>query len=448
MHLSQRSNGLAFSQHHFLSASYGASSSTRPSKKVQTSALGPRSANQTYTSRPSPKKPSLLDAVDENGSEVPGAPHISSPVRQGHASRETLRATTLNVARRLSSSATSVRSITSSHQSRKRKITPIPTLETIPFEIQDQIFSSLDQETLHALLLTSTGLVEAAAIAMYSRPDFASTYRFAQFVTTVTHSQRYAEMVRVVDLSKFGREDLKDLPLAGWREWKYRSEPLYSIQREIQSPGCKIQPGEGRQLDELETKSNPNHPKPNPFLKQWSTCRDVPTGALIHVLKACQRIKSVLAESNQRDKLTFSRKLDLSYLSIAADYAIKASSHPSTAFTSLIFVSDVPKSWTWRPKDLQQVHGRDIIDYMTNLPQLEKVRIKKGFWLSTELVRRMVDECGRLQMLNLRESGMKQKMPWAIKGTRGELKAIFRREISVEPVEAPMISTPHLEQPS
>ena len=294
------------------------------------------------------------------------------------------------------------------------------------------------------MLLTSTGLVEAAAIAIYSKPEFASTYRFAQFVTTVIHSQHYAEMVRVLDLSRFGQEDLKDLPLAGWREWKYRSEPLYSIQREIQSPGCKIQPGHGRQLNEQEIHSNPNHPKPNPFLKQWSTCRDVPTGALIHVLKACTRIKLVPTQSNLMDKLTCFRKLDLSYLSIAADYAIKTTSHPPTAFTSLIFVSDVPKSWTWRPKDLQQVHGKDIVEYMTNLPQLERVRIKKGFWLSTDLVRQMVEDCGRLRMLNLRESGMKQKMPWAIKGTREELKEVLSREISPEPVEPPMLSTANL----
>jgi len=443
--LSQRSNGLAFSQHHFLSTTYGASPSTRPSKK-HTSVLSPRSTNQANSSWPPPKKPSLLDVVDENGSEVRGSTHLPGPVRQGHASREALKASTPNLARRPSSSATSVRSITSSHLSRKRKITPVPTLETIPFEIQDQIFSSLPQETLHALLLTSNGLVEAAAIAMYSRPEFASTYRFAQFVTTITHSQHYAEMVRVVDLSKFGQDDLKDLPLAGWREWKYRTEPLYSIQREIQLPGGKIQPGQGRQLDEQESQSNPTHAKPNPFLKQWSTCRDVPTGALIHVLKACKRIKLVLAESNLRNKLTYSRKVDLSYLSIAADYAIKTSSHPPTAFTSLIFVSDVPKSWTWRPKDLQQVHGKDIVEYMTNLPQLEKVRIKKGFWLSTELVSRMVDECDRLRMLNLRESGMKQQMPWAIKGTREEVKKILGKEMSLQPIELPMLSTPHLEQ--
>lgn len=257
---------------------------------------------------PLSKKSSLLDAVDENGSEVAVRRGISSLIppliRQGHTSKETYKASTLNSTCRLSSSAASIRSFTSSMLSRKRKITPIPTLENIPFEIQDQIFSSLSQETLHALLLTSSGLVEAAAIAMYSRPEFASTYRFAQFVTTVSHSQRYAEMVRVLDLSMFWQGNDKEVALAGWREWKYRTEPLYSIQKDVSSPGSRIQPGQGRQLDGQEIKSNPTHPKPNPFLKQWSMCRDIPIGALIHVLKACPRIKSVLSRSSLRKKLT------------------------------------------------------------------------------------------------------------------------------------------------
>jgi len=58
----------------------------------------------------------------------------------------------------------------------------------------------------------------------------------------------------------------------------------------------------------------------------------------------------------------------------------------------------------------------------------------------------MVDECGRLRLLNLRESGMKQKMPWAIKGTREDLKEILGREMSPEPVELSILSTPHLGQ--
>lgn len=82
------------------------------------------------------------------------------------------------------------------------------------------------------------------------------------------------------------------------------------------------------------------------------------------------------------------------------------------------------------------MHGADVIRYVTELPQLETIRVKKGFWLSTETVKRMVDDCPRLQHLNLRESGMKQKMPWAIKGTRKEIIDILKNEpiqASVEP---------------
>lgn len=295
LRLSQRSNGLAFSPHHFLSTAYGASPSTRPSKKTHMSVLTPRSASQTNSLRSLSDKSSLLDVVDENGKEVTLRRRVSSlippSIRQVHTGKEVYKASTVNTGRRLSSSAVSVRSFTSSVLSRKRKITPVPTLETIPFEIQDQIVSSLPQKTLHALLLTSTCLVEAAAIALYSRPEFASTYRFAQFITTISHSRSYAEMVRVLDLSMFGQGDEKDVAIAGWREWKYRTEPLYSIQKDVPLSRSRSQPEQARQLDEQEPPSNPSHPKPNPFLKQWSTCRDVPMGALIHVLRACQRIK-------------------------------------------------------------------------------------------------------------------------------------------------------------
>ena len=79
------------------------------------------------------------------------------------------------------------------------------------------------------------------------------------------------------------------------------------------------------------------------------------------------------------------------------------------------------------------MHGKDIVEYMTKLPQLETLRIKKGFWLSTEMVRRIVDGCARLKLLNLRESGMKQKIAWAIKGTKEEVREFLVREISPEP---------------
>ncbi|KAI9702093.1 MAG: hypothetical protein M1836_001437 [Candelina mexicana] len=263
---------------------------------------------------------------------------------------------------------------------------------------------------LHRVFLT-----EAAAIAMYDRPKFVSTYRFAQFVYTVTHTRTYAEMVRCLDISMFGMEEDAEKPLAGWREWKYRSEPLYSLHKEDKAALTSNSP---RRASSMSSESGApffaTHPRPNPFLKQWSMCRDVPMGSIIHVLAACKRLKTI----------------DLSYLSIAADYRISTPIYPPTTFTSLIFVSDVPKSWTWAQNETKPLSGTDIVDSITRQPLLEKLRIKKGLWLSTELITRIVDECPRLQRLSLRESGMRQGACWAIKGSKDEIAAVLRAEAS------------------
>jgi len=182
------------------------------------------------------------------------------------------------------SSPASLRSFTSSLRSRKRKLTPVPTLESLPFEIKSQIFRYLSQETLRCLTLTSAVLSEAAAVDLYEWPNFASTYRFAQFVTTVSHSLDSAQLVRVLDLSGFGSE-AEDTPIAGWREWKYRTEPLYSIHQHTEF----VKQTESE--SSLGLQKLTSHPKSNPFLQQWSTCQDVPVGGIVHILEACKHIR-------------------------------------------------------------------------------------------------------------------------------------------------------------
>ena len=103
-----------------------------------------------------------------------------------------------------------------------------PMLEILPSEVKDHIFSYLPQETLHCLLLTSPALSEEAAIRLYHSPEFRTTYRFAQFTTTVSHSRRYADMVRVFELSDRTEAEDRANGFASWREWKYREIPLYA----------------------------------------------------------------------------------------------------------------------------------------------------------------------------------------------------------------------------
>ena len=100
-----------------------------------------------------------------------------------------------------------------------------PMLESVASEVKDHIFSFLPQQSLYLLLLTGPALSEEAAIALYHSPKFRTTYRFAQFVTTVSHSSRYANMVRVFELSDRKEPENRVNELASWREWQYREKP-------------------------------------------------------------------------------------------------------------------------------------------------------------------------------------------------------------------------------
>ena len=99
---------------------------------------------------------------------------------------------------------------------------PHVALETLPFEIKDQIFSYLPQADQHNLLLTSPSLTEVISIKLYHKPEFPTTYRFAQFVTTVSHSKRFANMVKILDVPGPDNPWSDRMELASWREWKYR----------------------------------------------------------------------------------------------------------------------------------------------------------------------------------------------------------------------------------
>jgi hypothetical protein len=170
------------------------------------------------------------------------------------------------------------------------RLVPTESLDNLPSEIQDQIFSYLDQRTLHSLLTSNSALSEGAAIALYERPKFASTYRFAQFVTTVSHSDHYATMVRVLDLSEFTK-DTRDMPMAGWREWKMRTEPLYNLTDQAPEPSWRRSNSPPPYTLHDPAKYKSTHPRPHRFLKQWAYCRDVPVGGLLHIFEACKRIK-------------------------------------------------------------------------------------------------------------------------------------------------------------
>jgi len=101
-------------------------------------------------------------------------------------------------------------------------------------------------------------------------------------VTTVSHNQKLAELVRELDLSHLSKLP-RDSGLAGWREWKYRSESLYSIY-----PG---QETEGGSMNKPKTVHPPAHPL---LLKYSSGGPDIPLGSLMHIVKSCPRLRYLL----------------------------------------------------------------------------------------------------------------------------------------------------------
>ncbi|MCJ1312867.1 hypothetical protein MMC25_006543 [Agyrium rufum] len=370
-------------------------------------------ANNRKDGNPSKSDIKPLEILHEHGNSVLSRRKFSSliPPSSEYGLSSTSRIGNKTI-RRPPSIAGSIRSYTSSIGSRKRKHSPVMTLQLLPTEILDQIFAYLPQDSLHKLLLTSRSLFDSASYILYQVPSFASTYRFAQFVTQVTHSPHYAKMVRELDLSHFGR-DGEGVPMAGWREYKYRNELLYALNTPKRPLSPPLSPTRERQaspeVEQPKTVTTASHPEPNPYLKQWATTRDVPVGAVVHILVACIHIRHV----------------NLSNLVLTTDYAVLSPRYRPTAFTQLIFVSDVAKSWTWKNGEIAELDTTSMIRRLTALPQLHTLTIRRSFWLVSNHVRLIVRDCPRLQAVDFRDSGMRQSVPWAVEARASTLSRLM-----------------------
>lgn len=154
-----------------------------------------------------------------------------------------------------------------------------------------------------------------------------------------------------------------------------------------------------------------SHPQPNPFLEAWALSRDIPLGALCHALKACQ----------------FLQKVDISRVQLAEDFEIVDKDYPPSTWTGSIYVSDVPKSWTWKSEGLKPIYNIYIIDQLVRLQHLETVVANNSIFLSTLMIQELVDLGGeRLKYVDFKDSGLEREKPWAIRGTREEVKRVIR----------------------
>ncbi|KAK9240251.1 hypothetical protein V1525DRAFT_224883 [Lipomyces kononenkoae] len=349
--------------------------------------------------------------------------------------------------------------------SRKRKHYR-PTLDTLPLEVLDEICCCLPQQALLSLVNTCKALACSAYVYLYQEPRFTSTYRFAQFVSVITHDRTLASYVRALDLSTVEDGLRGNVVLAGWRDWKYRTEPLYwtrkysghhyfhhqyryrantvpSSKAALQAPPKPPRPDRRSSLSlsssssaasstsslassQKSAKSNlqhlqprpelTRHPLQSPLLKQYALSRDVPIGAIIHVVRACPHLQHI----------------NLSYLPLAADYYVTSRKYKPTAFTNLLFVSDVPKSYTWREHETVQVlAGRELVGAIMELRELQTLELRNLVWITKDIISRIVghDRLRRtLTYIDARESGMTRGRPWALAGRPDAFSVALQEE--------------------
>lgn len=259
---------------------------------------------------------------------------------------------------------------------------PVVTFSTLPVEVIDRILQFLDLEDHKACMYVNKQLYRLTKPHLYRRVKITSSYRLAQFVTYLRLNPSVGKYVRELDLSGMksgvgdsGGDDVfaifapgdQELSasevLAGWRDWKFQKNPLYSLHSHSNSSLWKVnsnsvnlttaktvhsrrtstssqsnsgkfrklsnslkyfKPKKGLSSDTRKRKLPPinqtlelrvegppkcQHPTINRFLFEYATLRDIPVGYIIHIVNFCPNLVS----------------LNLANISLSPDYEISAS---------------------------------------------------------------------------------------------------------------------------
>lgn len=234
------------------------------------------------------------------------------------------------------------------------------TFSLLLLEIQIHIFSLVDDsESYRNCLLANKLFYLLGKPFLYRSVSFTSTYRFAQFVTCLRNNSTLGYHVIEVDLSQLkpgnwelemsedDPEDAMDSDdeylklksgaiLAGWRDWKFKNNPLYALhpaplipltkalsnssvntipshktakltryfkKRRGSSVSGPISSGGHTHANPTHTASSgpyhPHshfsapHPAINKFLMNYSGSKDVPIGYVLHLINLCPDLESV-----------------------------------------------------------------------------------------------------------------------------------------------------------
>ena len=99
------------------------------------------------------------------------------------------------------------------------------------------------------------------------------------------------------------------------------------------------------------------------------------------------------------------RQLELHLRQLQTDYIIRSPAHPPTASSSMIFASEVSRSWTHNSFETEPCTISTVLQQMTNLPYLETLHIRKAALLTTEHVATILFCCPSLKQVDLSGSG-------------------------------------------
>lgn len=239
------------------------------------------------------------------------------------------------------------------------------TFSQLPIEIQVYVFELVDDPAAYRnCLRTSRRFYQLSKPFLYRHVLFTSTYRFAQFITCLRLNASLGAYVLSVDLSqlkpgnwelKVADEELEEQDrenddlfqnpaniMAGWRDWKFRNNPLYALHPAPAIPLIKVlsnssvHPGSTKKtkLTKMFKKRRrsagslqflhtinlldhhtalvhapshvTSHPTTNKFLMNYSNSKDVPIGHILHLINICTNLES----------------LDFAHLSLSSDYRI------------------------------------------------------------------------------------------------------------------------------
>lgn len=251
-----------------------------------------------------------------------------------------------------------------------------PSFRSLPIELQRHILYFVDDfESYKGLLAVSRHMYVLAKPFVYSQLAFSLTYRFGQFIAYLRLNSHIGELVHEVDLSGIRPSNYlvedddvesEEKPLAGWRDWKFKNNPLYTMHvplTKVHSVGQvsvklaksasskkrlskllkvkkrrseTIPPATKRRQPEalhLDTNTS-EHPPLNKFLASYAASKDVPIGYVLHLIRLCPNLV----------------RINLGNLSLSMDYEISR--------------ADIFKYQTF---DLMNNYPKDMVKHIDNV---------------------------------------------------------------------------------